>query len=409
MTFAQAAKAGVPLALMLILLTDCRDEHAGPPRQKVVAAVVSPGRILDGPPPRLTFRSGTTLGQGAIEYLGSTVTPPQAQSGQPVTLRHYFRALRPPPAGFQFFIHLVDAQSGRLVANADHRFQQGALPMDRWPVDKVVEDVHAVSFPPGTEGPLRVLLGFYLGDARLPVDMAQAQDGQNRALGPTIVFAGQQPLPEYHAKKTGAPPTVDGDLSDAVWQRAVPVTLVRSFDGRPTRRKTVARVLYDDTQLYVSFDCEDPDLWGTLLERDQEIYNQDVVEVFLDANGDGLTYNELEVSPNNVIFDAYFPAPRTGMDLSFDAQMKTAVKLRGTLNDARDTDQGWSVEMAIPLARLAAVPHLPPRPGDHWRFNLYRLEHLERQKQIEGQAFSPLFVGDFHAVRRFGILTFDAP
>jgi hypothetical protein len=41
------------------------------------------------------------------------------------------------------------------------------------------------------------------------------------------------------------------------------------------------------------------------------------------------------------------------------------------------------------------------------RFNVYRLEHIVRLKQIEGQSFSPLFVGDFHALPRFAKLIFD--
>jgi hypothetical protein len=86
--------------------------------------------------------------------------------------------------------------------------------------------------------------------------------------------------------------------------------------------------------------------------------------------------------------------------------MKTAVKVRGTLDDASDRDQGWTVEMQIPFARLAEVPHVPPQKGDRWRFNLYRLEHHGR-RTVEGQAFSPLFVGDFHALPRFGWLSFQ--
>jgi hypothetical protein len=86
--------------------------------------------------------------------------------------------------------------------------------------------------------------------------------------------------------------------------------------------------------------------------------------------------------------------------------MRSAVKVRGTLDDASDRDQGWSVELQIPFARLAEVPHLPPRPGDRWRFNLYRLELPDRRTQ-QGQALSPLFVGDFHALPRFAWLVFE--
>jgi hypothetical protein len=87
--------------------------------------------------------------------------------------------------------------------------------------------------------------------------------------------------------------------------------------------------------------------------------------------------------------------------------MKTAVKVRGTIDDDSDKDQGWSAEMAIPIASLNQVPRVPPQKGDVWRFNAYRLEHYVRRQQIDGQSFSPLFVGDFHALPRFGKLIFD--
>lgn len=224
--------------------------------------------------------------------------------------------------------------------------------------------------------------------------------------GGPLLSEGPAPLPEYHIKKTERAPQIDGDLSDSVWKSAEAVNLVRSFDGSPASLRTTARLLYDDKNIYIAFDCEDPDVWGTLMNRDDPIYTQEVVEVFFDANGDGKTYNEIEVSPNNVIFDAYFPARREGMDTSWDSKMKSAVKVRGTINDDSDRDQGWTVEMQVPIANLAEVPHVPPHRGDRWRFNLYRLEHLGR-KQVEGQAFSPLFMGDFHNLPRFGWLVFD--
>jgi len=210
-------------------------------------------------------------------------------------------------------------------------------------------------------------------------------------------------------KRTPKPPLIDGVLTDEVWKAADTAELRGSFDGRPVQRRTAAKLLYDDANLYVGFDCEDPDVWGTLYKRDDPIYNQEVVEIFIDANADGKTYNELEVSPHNVIFDAYFETRRSDLAkaIQWDSGMKSAVKVRGTIDNDSDTDQGWSVEMQIPINRLAEVPHIPPVKGDRWRFNLYRLEHIVREKQIEGQAFSPLYQGDFHNLPRFAWLTFD--
>ena len=179
-----------------------------------------------------------------------------------------------------------------------------------------------------------------------------------------------------------------------------------SLDGRPTQFRTTARIVWDDEALYVAFDCEDPDVWGTFTNRDDPLYTQEVVEIFVDADADGRTYDEIEVSPHNVVFDAYFPARRQGMDTSWDSGLQSAVKVPAP-STTRPTATGagrW--RCASPSPGCTAVPHIPPSPGDRWRFNLYRLD-LPDRKNAQGQAFSPLFVGDFHAVDRFAWLVFD--
>ena len=65
------------------------------------------------------------------------------------------------------------------------------------------------------------------------------------------------------------------------------VDLVGVHHGRKPSLRTTARVLYDDQNLYLALDCEDPDAWGNLKKHDDPIYTEEVVEVFLDANVDG--------------------------------------------------------------------------------------------------------------------------
>lgn len=217
--------------------------------------------------------------------------------------------------------------------------------------------------------------------------------------------AASAPPPEYALAFAPSPPQLDGQLDDAVWARAQPVVLRGSFDGAHPRLRTELRMLYDRDFLYAAFDCEDPDVWGTLLERDQPLYTQEVVELFVDADGDGRAYQELEVSPHNVVFDAFFPARRQGMDLSFDSKLRSAVRVDGTLDDSSDLDRGWQVELRVPLSVFAPSVPIEQRVGARWRFNAYRLE-LNRRKVTEGQAFSPLYQGDFHNLPRFGVMRF---
>lgn len=393
--------------LLAIGLFGCRDEQAGPrPRaSSLPPAVATQAQTTDAAPAELTFRSGATWAGGAVEYLGTQVSPKELVPGQPVRLQHYFRANAAPPQGYRFFVHLVD-DAGQMVANVDHEPQDGAAPLERWPVGKILMDSHSVVLPPGA-GKVRVLLGFWQGNTRLPVDSPSAQDGEQRMLGP-VLSAGQPEVPEYLVRRASKAPEIDGDLGDPAWASAQEVILTRSFDGGPAQLRTSVRLLFDDQNLYVAFDCADPDVWGTLMKNDDPIYNEEVVEIFLDANGDGRGYNELQVSPNNVTFDAMFVARRSNLEeaMRWSSGMKTAVKVKGTLNQPEDRDEGWSAELRIPMASLADVPQLPPKAGDRWRFNVYRLEHLGR-RAVEGQAFSPLRVGDFHHLPRFGWLTFQ--
>jgi hypothetical protein len=402
------------MALLCLSMLACRDEQAGPknrggarPPQGAPPAAAAKGQTqaLESAPP-LTFESGATWANGAVVYLGSIVEPKSPQTGQQVVLRHFFQATGAQPQGYRFFLHVGDADSGELLGNLDHELQNGAAPLGTWPDGKVIEDAHGFNMPnyPGT---LRFMLGFWNEQGRLAVDSLPLSDGQGRVKGPTV-GSPQLPLPEYRMGRTKTPPTIDGSPDDAVWKSASEVTLVTSNDGKPTQTKTTFRMLYDDAFIYVAFDCEDKDVWGSLFKKDDPIYNEDVVEVFFDADADGKTYNELQVSPHNTNFDASFVARRSNLEeaMKWESQMTTQVKVRGTLDDDK-ADQGWSAEMKIPIAQLTAVPHVPPQKGDRWRFNAYRLEHFVRRTNIEGQAFSPVVVGDFHNLPRFGWLTFD--
>ena len=388
----------VAAATLLLFATACRDEQAGPKRR---AAAVAPSGS-----PATPAAAGATLGGGALRYKGSRVTAARGRAGDGVQVLHQFEVLQPLPAGYRFFVHLLDEASGEQLANLDHDLQGASAGSEAWQPGQVVEDRHAFRLPPAPSGRVRMVLGFWNDAGRLAVDTASAHRGDQRLLGPLFELV-KDDLPVYRAPKAAAPPVVDGALDDPAWATAPVVQLAGSFDGRKAGLRTLARVTWDDQFVYLAFDCEDPDAWGSFSQRDDPIYNEEAVEAFFDANGDGRTYNELQVSPNNVQFDAAFASYRSDLEVAkaWQSSFTSAVKVRGTVNDASDKDEGWSAELRIPISELMEVPNVPPRPGDRWRFNLYRLEKVKREQQ-EGQSFSPLFKGDFHHLPRFGWLEF---
>ena len=103
------------------------------------------------------------------------------------------------------------------------------------------------------------------------------------------------------------------------------------------------------------------------------------MEVFIDPDGDGRNYLELEVSPTNTVVDLLIHSvePEFSSSVDWDIEgLKTAVQTYGTVNDNSDTDLGWSVEIAIPWSAMAEDINggQRPTPGTDWRLNLYRIE-----------------------------------
>lgn len=210
------------------------------------------------------------------------------------------------------------------------------------------------------------------------------------------------PLLQHQVVRASSPVVVDGDLSDAAWKSSNAISLLLQDGSGEPRLKTIARLCYDDTCLYVAFECADTTIAATMTQRDDPIYDEEVVEIFLDPDCDELTYCEFEVNPLNTVFDAlvFNPTGKKGeIDTSWDcAGLRTAVIVS-------DDESMWTVEMAIPFASLPGALHTPPLPGDTWRANLYR---IERSPDEEYTCWSPTLAvpANYHVPSKFGTLLF---
>ena len=181
-----------------------------------------------------------------------------------------------------------------------------------------------------------------------------------------------------------SPPVIDGRIDDTAWEPAPwsdPFVDIEG-DRRPRpRHDTRVRVGWDDSTLYVAARLAEPDVWATLTTRDTVIFYDNDFEVFLDPDGDTHRYAELEINALGTVWDLLLERPyRDGGPAvtSWDvAGLQSAVHVDGTLNDARDRDRGWSVEMAIPFSSLG---NDRPREGEQWRVNFSRVQwDLERR------------------------------
>ncbi len=222
-------------------------------------------------------------------------------------------------------------------------------------------------------------------------------------------------LPRYVCRYSSEAPRVDGRLDEPAWQRAAVMELVRADNGSAPRQPTTVRAFWTDNHLCIGFQCVDNDIWAATDQHDGDIYEHEVVEVFVDSNLDGKSYLELEVSPNNTVLDMFVLNPGGGRRFQAmreyeSAGLMTATTLEGSLGSGKGRgavgDRGWTVEIAIPFESLVLASDLPPLPGQKWRWNLYRIDRPATDKD-EYSAWSPTVQINYHQPERFGWLIFS--
>jgi hypothetical protein len=209
----------------------------------------------------------------------------------------------------------------------------------------------------------------------------------------------------YEVSRTATPVKLDGKLDDVVWTKAARFRDFRlNMDGTPSALRTEARALYDDNFLYVSFRSADNNIWATFKNRDEHLWEEEVVEVFVQADPHQSSYIELEVNPLGTMLDIYLLDIRKPLHYeSWNSQkLRWGIQLFGTV-DGKDGDREWTCEIGIPLEDIVTAARLPPRPGDRWRLNLYRVEKLPVPALF---AWSPTFKDDFHMPNMFGEIVF---
>jgi hypothetical protein len=225
------------------------------------------------------------------------------------------------------------------------------------------------------------------------------------ALAVSGVGQGPRALPSYEVLKTPVPIQVDGRLDEPVWSLVEPVgPFVNNVDGSPSALQTEAWVVHDDEMLYFAFRCADENIWATMSERDEHLWEEEVVEVFLQGDPLQPSYIELEVNPLGAMLDIFLidvrrPIPYKSWNSS---RLKWAVEVDGTV-DGVPGDRQWTCEIALPFEEVVTARRLPPVPGDRWKLNLYR---VEAKPAKAGLAWSPTLKPDFHVPARFGDLIF---
>ncbi|MEI7587874.1 MAG: carbohydrate-binding family 9-like protein [Chitinophagia bacterium] len=236
-------------------------------------------------------------------------------------------------------------------------------------------------------------------------------------------------IKSYTVTYTKHPIQIDGKINDPAWKRAEWSDLFVDIEGDQKPKPlydTKVKLLWDSQYLYIAAYLKEPHLWATLKNHDDIIYRDHDFEVFIDPNNDENQYFEIEINTLGTVMDLFmFKSYKKGgpMDMSWNTSgMKSAVTYVGTLNDNRDIDQGWYVEMAIPYDCLKKPGrNYLPQINTPWRIDFSRVEWtLEKEGlgytkklQTNGKpipefnwVWSPIGFIDMHIPNRWGYLYF---
>ena len=233
----------------------------------------------------------------------------------------------------------------------------------------------------------------------------------------------------YTCARASGPIKIDGNPDDPAWCDAPWTDDFVDIEGsrKPLPRfRTRAKMLWDDEYFYVAAEMIEPHVCATLTEKNSVIYHDNDFEIFIDPDGDNHDYYEFEVNALNAIWELHLLKPyRDGGDPKLGANidgLRSAVQVDGTINDPRDADEGWTVEVAIPWTGLKQYNKgrpTPPRMGDVWRVNFSRVQwtydvtdgryvkHPRERQPEDNWVWSPQGVIDMHRPERWGVVMFN--
>jgi len=201
------------------------------------------------------------------------------------------------------------------------------------------------------------------------------------------------------AVRTPQAPVLDGKLDDAAWdEAAVADEFVLYGKASPATQQSDARVLWDDSHLYIGMRCFDADLGKlkkTIARRDGPVFGDDCIEVFF-------------IPPDNPLLakaparERYFHLSVNALGARYDEIGYEAPARWNGKWTVKTSERGdrWELEIAIPWTDLKSQPE----DGTVWDINFNR--GLPARGPVrEYSGWSLTFAG-FHDPAHFGKLIF---
>lgn len=224
---------------------------------------------------------------------------------------------------------------------------------------------------------------------------------------------GEQPV--YKVAKAKGPIVADGKMDEETWKNAE----VKSFDyffrrDEPLeKQKTKFRMLWDEQNIYLFYECEDTSITARETGYDGRPYIDDCAEFFCLPVPDSLYMHfGFEVNVWKARYDYIvlwqFYENRSIFIPDYNPGYEVGVTFDGTINNDTDTDKGWTMEYVIPMSVFRGF-NTRNLAGKQWAFQAVRQDRNMVDDRF--RSTSTLFPTydirlDVHPPNRFGLMEF---
>ncbi|QOG00993.1 carbohydrate-binding family 9-like protein [Flavobacterium sp. MDT1-60] len=197
---------------------------------------------------------------------------------------------------------------------------------------------------------------------------------------------------------------IDGDLSD--WKTPfLGPFVIHNSDANATQN-TMVSLLWNDENLYIAYNSVDSKIIGSSKKKDAQIFKtDDLVEIFIDPDGDGQNYIEIGVNAFSTNYDMLLKCISSDCggwktSMTFDIEGLEAV--------STITSEGYTTEIKIPFSSLDKVQNgnfKKPTFGTKWKGNTFRIDYGNTTEYLAIQSYKSLKFG-FHQPQEFAIFEF---
>ncbi|QSW89106.1 carbohydrate-binding family 9-like protein [Flavobacterium endoglycinae] len=204
--------------------------------------------------------------------------------------------------------------------------------------------------------------------------------------------------------KTNDKITIDGDLTD--WKTPFLGPFVIHNSGEKSTQNTMVSLSWNDENLYIAYRSKDSKIIGKSQPKDSKIYEtDDLVEMFIDPDGDGKNYIEIGVNAFSTYYDMLLKciSPECG---GWNTSMEYTIS--GFEAVSKTTTEGFNTEIKIPFSSLAKIENgnfTKPKTGTKWKGNTFRIDYGNTTEYLALQSYKSLKFG-FHQPAEFAVFEF---